>query len=132
MILLFLLIGGWAIAYLVYKYTLYALPCLIGFAAGHIAFETDAGWVGAFVVGVAATIAALGLLRWLYANLPMPIRWLIAALYAGCSAVVAYFILEEISLREVPSEIWRQALCLGGAALAGALAFGKLRADCFD
>lgn len=121
-----LLLGALLFAYILYKFTIYALPCLIGVAVGQWAFATGAGDIGAFMVGLAAAVLMFAALRWLFLNGATPLRWLVAAAVTLTTGAFAYLLLEDISAGNVPSELWRQILCLGGAGYAGVIAFLKL------
>lgn len=121
-----------AIGYVAYKCTTYTLPCFIGMAAFQFALSTDAGWLGSIVVGVIAGIAAFYGLRRLYENLPTPARWLLGSVYAGCSTIVTYLLLDSISAGHIPSHIWRQTLCCFGASGAGILSLVNLKGAPFD
>ncbi|WP_135212677.1 hypothetical protein [Vitreimonas flagellata] len=125
-----ILFVAFAMGYVAYKYAVYTVPCLIGIVAGQFAFETNAGWLGSIIITLTIAVASFYGLRRLYENCSTPARWLLGSLYAGCSTIVTYLLLDDLSVGEIPSEIWRQALCLGGAAVAGTLAFSKLRDDC--
>ena len=61
------------LVWLFYKVTTYALPCLTGLIAARYAFETGAGWFGAFVVWGVTALSAFGLMRWLYASVTQPV-----------------------------------------------------------
>lgn len=126
--LFWLLLGALLFAYALYKFTIYALPCLAGVAVGQWAFATGAGEVGAFIVGLAAALLMFAALRWLFRNGATPLRWLVAAAVTLTTSAFAYFLFDDISAGNVPSEIWRQILCLGGAGYAGVIAFLKLAA----
>lgn len=123
LILLVALVMG----YVAYKYAVYTVPCLIGILVGQFAFETSAGWLGSMIIALTTAVASFYGLRRLYEHCSTPARWLLGLLYAGCSTIVTYLILDDISVREIPSEIWRQVLCCLGALAAGALALAKLR-----
>ncbi len=123
---LLLMLTGLVVLYAVYKVTIHALACLIAIAAGQFAYATGAGAIGAIIVGLLTAGAASGLLRGLYLAGPAPLRWLAALFVVAASAIFAYFLFDDLSAGNVLSEIWRQALCGIGAALAGAGAFAKL------
>lgn len=115
------------LVWLFYKVTTYALPCLTGLIAARYAFAAGAGWLGAFVVWGVTALVAFGLMRWLYASVAQPIpRVVLSVAFVTPSAVMSYFILHNLSTGHVPSEHWRQALCLFGAGVAALMAFARL------
>jgi hypothetical protein len=115
------------LVWLFYKVTTYALPCLTGLIVARCAFEAGAGWLGAFVVGGVTALVAFGLMRWLYASVTQPIlRTMLSVALVTPSAVLSYFILNTLSVGHVPSELWRQALCILGAGVAGLMALVRL------
>lgn len=114
---------------LVYIVTTHALPCLAGLAAATYAFETGSGWFGACVVFGLTAIVVFGLMRWLFAVTEHPAARIILSIALVTPAVVmSYSLLEGLSAGHVPSETWRQVLCVLGASMAGLAAFGKLAA----
>lgn len=117
------------LVWLVYTVTTYALPCLAGLAAATYAFETGAGWFGACVVFGLTAITVFGLMRWLFAVFEHPTaRIVLSIAFVTPSALSSYFLLESLSAGHIPSETWRQVLCVLGAGVATLAAFGKLAA----
>ncbi len=115
------------LVWLVYTVTTYALPCLIGLVAARVAFETGAGWIGAlFVFGLTALVT-FGVMRWLFTIVKhSAVRVLLAIAFVAPAVVVSYFILNQASEGHIPSELWRQTLCVVGAGLTGLMAFVRL------
>ncbi len=115
------------LVWLFYKVTTYALPCLTGLIAARYAFEAGTGWFGAFVVWGVTALVAFALMRWLYASVTHSIlRVLLSVAFVAPSAVMSYFILNTLSAGHVPSEHWRQALCILGAGVAALMALVRL------
>lgn len=115
------------LVWLFYKVTTYALPCLTGLIVARYAFEVGAGWLGAFVVWGVTALVAFGLMRWLYASVTQPIlRAVLSVAFVTPSVVMSYFILNTLSVGQVPSELWRQALCILGAGIIGLMALARL------
>lgn len=113
--------------WLAYKATTHALPCLIGLFAARFAFETGAGWVGACVVFGLVALVTFALMRWLFASVTQPVaRLMLSIAFIAPSVVISYFILNAFSAGHVPSELWRQALCVSGAVIVGLMAFVQL------
>lgn len=124
--LFWLLLGALLFAYILCRFTIYALPCLIGVAVGQWAFAAGAGGLGAVISGIAAVLLTSAALRWLFRNAATPLRWFVAAAVTLTTSAFAYFLFDDISAGIVPSEIWRQILCVSGAGYAGVIAFLKL------
>lgn len=117
------------LVWLVYTITAYALPCLAGLVAATYAFETGSGWFGACVVFGATAPVVFGLMRWLFAVVEHPTAPIMLSIaFVTPAVLMSYFLLESLSAGHVPSETWRQALCVLGACIAGLAAFGKLAA----
>lgn len=115
------------LVWLFYKVTTYALPCLTGLIAARYAFEAGTGWFGAFVVWGVTALVAFGLMRWLYASVTQPVlRVVLSVAFVAPSVLMSYFILNTLSVGHVPSELWRQALCILGAGVIGLMALARL------
>jgi hypothetical protein len=60
-------------AWLIYKWTVYALPWLVGWYAAGFAFGTGAGWLGSFLVWGLTALFVCCLMRWLYGVAGAPV-----------------------------------------------------------
>lgn len=115
------------LVWLFYKVTTYALPCLTGLIVARCAFEAGAGWLGAFALWGITALLTFGLMRWLYESISQPmLRGVLSIAFVAPSAVMSYFILNSLSAGHVPSELWRQALCIIGAGVAALMALVRL------
>lgn len=115
------------LVWLFYKVTTYALPCLTGLIVARCAFEAGAGWLGAFALWGITALLTFGLMRWLYESISQPmLRGVLSIAFVAPSAVMSYFILNGLSAGHVPSELWRQALCIIGAGVAALMALVRL------
>jgi hypothetical protein len=122
-IVLFAIVFGW----LIYKWTVYALPCFAGLCTAQLAFTTGAGWLGSAVVWTVTALTIFKVIRSLYTTATHPIlRALLSIVFSTPSAVVAYFIFDDLSAGQVPSEVWRQALCIFASGVIGLFAFARL------
>lgn len=116
-----------AMCALAYTLATYALPFLFAVTMTRLAFATGAGFVGAGIVGLFAGVAAYGLLAYLFATLRSPIlRLAIALMFATPAAIAGYAVLHGITREAIPSEIWRQILCIAGGIFVGLSAVSKL------
>ena len=117
------------LVWLVYTITTYALPCLVALMLARYAVETGSGWFGACVVFGLTAITVFGLMRWIFTVFEHPTaRIMLAIAFVTPAVLSTYFLLESLSAGHVPSETWRQVLCVFGASMAGLAAFGKLAA----
>lgn len=122
-----LLLFAVAAVWFVCKVTIYALPCLVALLVARWAYETGAGWAGGFAVWTLSALIKFGSLRWLYASTAQAwVRVSLAFVFAAPACVMAYFVLDDLSVGQVPSEVWRHALCGLGAGLAGLAAIVRL------
>jgi len=120
---LFAIFALWAI----YKMVVYALPCLIGYGVAFVAFISNAGWLGACLIGLMTAVSSFMLLRFFLAQVQStPGRWTIAALLTLPSAILAYRIAIDVLASDVPSEAWRQVLAIIFGLAAGWIAFARL------
>lgn len=120
---LFAILTLWTI----YKVVIYALPCLIAYGVGSVAFSTNAGWVGSSLAGLAAAILSFMLLCFLVARVQSTrIRWAIAAMLTLPSAILAYNIAVDALASDVPSDAWRQTLAMIFSFAASWIAFVRL------
>lgn len=113
--------------WVMYRVIVYALPCLIGYGAALVAFGSDAGWLGAAIAGLAAALSSFVLIRFLIAQVPHTrLRWMIAALLAFPSALLAYNIGLDVLASQIPSDAWRHVYSAGFAIASGWMAFIRL------
>lgn len=121
------LLGTLLVVWLVYKFTIYALPCLTGLAVARFAQDTGAGGLGAFVIWVASSLFTLAVIQCLYTTSTHPVmRLVISAAFVTPGVLMSYFLLDDISAGQIPSELWRQAICVFGASVAGMVSFARL------
>ena len=127
--MLFFALGVGAIlaVWAMYKVIVYALPCLLGLGVASVAISTGAGWFGAALTGLAAAVSSFFLLRFLLAKVrSKTLRLVIAIVFALPTAILAYNIGIDALASSVPAELWRHALSMVFAFVAGAIAFVRL------
>ena len=117
------------IAWLVFNFSVYALPFFVGVSATSLAYRTGAGLVGSAVVGIIAggvTVgvgqAAFGMTRSALA------RVVLAAIFAVPAAVAGYYSTLGIVALCVPGAGWREAFSVVGGFVIGSVAFRRLAA----
>lgn len=112
---------------LAYTLAVYALPFMLGVSAAQFAYQTGSGLIGAGFVGLAAAVAAFGILAFLFDTLRPPIlRLIVVLIFAAPAAVAGYALIHGITKESVPSEIWRQIFCIIGGAFVGVSALLRL------
>lgn len=122
-LILFALVALWAM----YKVIVYALPCLIGYGAALLAFNSNAGYLGASIVGLATAVSSFFLIRFVVTRIPSRLaRWTIAAAFAIPSAYLAYNISAEMLATDVPSYAWRLTISVAFGLAAAWIAFSRL------
>ncbi|OCW57412.1 hypothetical protein [Hoeflea olei] len=119
MLMSVVLIAGFCV--LAYTLAVYALPFMLGVTAARFAYHTGAGFIGAGLVGFGAAVAAFGVL-----TLRSPIlRLIVALVFATPATIAGYALVHGVTKESVPSEIWRQILCIVGGAFVGTSALRR-------
>jgi len=115
------------ICWLLFTLAVYALPFFAAVAAGMWAYGTGAGALGAVVIGFLAGVATLlagqilfGLVR------STVVRLALALAFAAPAAIAGYHAILGVTAIAVPSETWRQAFAVVGAAIIGFTAAARL------
>lgn len=104
-----------------------ALPLFIGAWAARLAFETGAGYLGAFFVGATAGALALGLGQVAFATLRWwPARLAVALLFAVPAAMAGYGVVYALSGIGMDAEGWRRAFGIIGAIATGFTALTRV------
>ncbi|WP_374252447.1 hypothetical protein [Xanthobacter sp.] len=123
MIFLGILLGLAAIVlsyWLLFTLAVFALPFFAAVSAGTWAYQTGAGWLGAIVVGLIAggiTLGIgqvlLGIVRPMWARLPIALAFVVPAVIAG------YHATHGIAKLAMPSETWQIIFSIIGAVAIG-------------
>jgi len=113
--------------WLLFTLAIYALPFLAGLTAGLAAFHSEAGVVGAFIVGFLAGGATLALGQIAFGTIRTPlIRALIGLLYAVPATVAGYQVSFALAGIGMSDGGWQMAFAVVGAVLAGFTAFSRM------
>ncbi len=113
--------------WLLFTLAVYALPFFAGMTAGLAAFQSGAGIIGAFIVGILAGGATLALGQIAFATSRMPLtRAVIGLLYALPAAIAGYQVSFALAGIGMSTGGWQQAFAVMGAILAGISAFSHL------
>jgi hypothetical protein len=105
----------------------YALPAIVGVAAGVAAYYSGAGVLGAIIVTIVA--GALTLVAGEAAierARSVALRTTIALLFAVPAALIGYILTHGVAQLGVPSVVWQHVFALFGAAVAGATAWARV------
>lgn len=115
------------IAWLIFNFSVYALPFFVGVSATSLAYRTGAGLVGSAIVGLLAgavtfgvSQAAFGVARSAFA------RGVLAAIFAIPAAVAGYYSTLGIIALCVPGAGWREAFSVVGGFVVGSVALKRL------
>ncbi len=124
-----LILGGGAFAlitWLIFKFSVYALPFFVGITAAKLAHDSGAGLIG---LGLGAGGLSFGLGQFAFgAAKSVTGRIAVGAVFAAPAAVGGYFSTYGIAQLCIPTEGWRQVFpVIGGGGIA-AVAFGRLMA----
>ena len=113
--------------WLMFTLAVYALPFFAGLTAGLAAFQSGAGVVGAFTVGILAGAATLAIGQIAFATVRTPlVRAVIGLLYAVPAGIAGYHATLGLAHVGIPSEGWRVGLAVLGAILIGGTAWARM------
>lgn len=130
MFVLLLLLAGLCFCWLVYKGAVYALPFVIGWSLGKIAYQLGSGFPVALLFGCGAAIAVFTLARAAYAAIPIhAFRWLLALVFVTPTLVMAYNVALDLLSGSTPSPLWRHGASGAIALLAGSVALRRLAGE---
>ncbi len=105
----------------------HALPVLVAVTAGVAAYDSGAGEIGAFLVGLIAGALTLAASQIAVAAFRSPvIRTAIALVFAAPAAMAGYHAALGLAQLGVPAEPWQRAFALVGAVAVGATAWARL------
>ena len=105
----------------------HALPVLVAVTAGVAAYDSGAGEIGAFLVGLIAGALTLAAGQIAVAAFRLPlIRTAIALVFAMPAAMAGYYAALGLAQLGVPAELWQRAFALIGAIAVGATAWVRL------
>ena len=115
------------LCWLLFTLAVYALPFFAGMTVGLAAFQSGAGIVSAFIVGILAGGATLALGQIAFATSRTPLtRAVIGLLYAVPAAIAGYQVSFALAGIGMSTGGWQQAFAVIGAILAGITAFSRL------
>lgn len=127
-----LILGGGAfalIAWLIFNFSVYALPFFVGITAATLAHDSGAGMIGAGLVGIVAGGLCFGIGRFAFsAAKSMTGRIAVIAVFVAPAAIAGYFSTYGIAQLCTPTEGWRQVFSVIGGGIIAAVAFGRLTA----
>ncbi len=113
--------------WLLFALAVHALPVLVAVTAGVAAYDSGAGEIGAFLVGLIAGALTLAAGQIAVAAFRLPlIRTAIALVFAMPAAMAGYYAALGLAQIGVPAELWQRAFALIGAIAVGATAWVRL------
>jgi hypothetical protein len=113
--------------WLLFTLAIYALPFLAGLTAGLAAFHSNAGLLGAVVVGLLAGSALLVFGQMVFATVRTPwIRVSIGLIYAAPAAVAGYQLCFQLAGISMSGGAWQQVFAAAGAIVVGLTAFARM------
>ena len=127
-----LILGGGVfalIAWLVFNFSVYALPFFVGLTAARLAFATGAGFAGAGVIGLFAGGVSFGLGHFAFTSArSTQVRLAVAAVFSLPAGIAGYASAYGIVQLCVSSGGWRQVFALAGGLTIAAIAYRRLAA----
>jgi hypothetical protein len=108
----------------------YALPVMVGFAAGRLAIACGAPLAIAVILGLVAAVSSFSALVYLQAGLRSPAaRLAVAVIYATPAAVAGYALMFGVLNRIQMEEFFLHCLCLASGGLVAVSAVFRLTAS---
>lgn len=115
--------------WLLFTFAIYALPFYAGLSAAFLAYQHNAGWPGAGIVGLLTGAAVLLLGQILFATLRSPVaRAVVAATYAVPAGIAGYHAVHGLSAVGGMGEPWRVGFSILGALMIAAVAWVRVSA----
>lgn len=120
-------IGLGAFCLLLFNFTVYALPAMIGLWTGYWTFTSGAGIIGGVLVGLTVGGVTFGIGRGALAMSRPPLfRFLIIALFTMPAALVGYGMMQEIWQITLPESAWQYVFGVAAGSVTACSAALKL------
>jgi len=130
MIIIGIILGVAAIGFLcwiLFSLAVYALPFFAALSAGMWAYHSNAGPIGAILVGIVAGAATLVAGQVAFAFIRSTwIRIAIALLFAAPAALAGYYATFGLAKLTIPSGAWQVAFSILGAIVVGITAWTRM------
>jgi hypothetical protein len=130
MLALGLILGFFGIGlfcWLIFTLAAYALPFFVGLTAGMAALHSDAGMLGALLIGIVIGALTLGVGQVAFALVkPVLLRAAIAMAFAIPAAIAGHHAVLGLSQIGVPSLFWREAFAWVGALVIGCTSWARM------
>jgi hypothetical protein len=115
------------LSWLLFTLATYALPVIVGLEIGVVAFHSDAGYLGAFIVALAVGSATFALGKFALARARSPfIRAAIGLLFSVPAALTGYYATLDLARIGTPSEAWCVVFAVVGAVVVGSTAWCRV------
>ncbi|WP_454629229.1 hypothetical protein [Bradyrhizobium cenepequi] len=117
------------LCWLLFTLAVFALPAFAGVTAGVWAYQTGAGWIGGFVIGLVAAALTFGIGQFLLAFVrPLWLRLAIALAFVAPAVFAGYHATHGIVKHTMPSDTWQIVFSVVGAIAVGVTAFVRVTA----
>ena len=117
------------LCWLVFTFTVYAVPAFVGLSAAMFAYQTGAGAPGAVAIGLLSGAATLVVGQRLIASVHSPaLRSLVTVLFAAPAAFAGYHAVHGLASMSSPSPVWHERLSITGALVIGHVAWSRMGA----
>jgi hypothetical protein len=106
---------------------IHALPFFVGMTTGIYTYQTEAGPLGAIVVGFVAGGVTLVIGQYAFSLARSPVvRLVLGLLFAVPAACAGYDVTLALARITVPSEWWRESFAMLGAIAVGSTAWARV------
>ena len=124
---IFSLTGICLLIALMFNMAIFALPLFSSVAAGRLAYDTGAGWLGAILVGLLAAVLTLGVGQLILAvTKSNAVRLAIAAAFAAPAAFAGYHVVLGLSHIGGAHGVWQPIFAGIGAVIIACAALARL------
>lgn len=115
------ILGLGVLVFALFNLAVYALPAFVGVTVGMYIYDTEAGVMAALLAGAFAGVFTLLIGQIVFAKVKsIPLRLLIASMYAAPSGVAGFSAIKGLSQIGGASEGWTLAFAIiGGIVVAG-------------
>jgi hypothetical protein len=120
-------VGFAYLCYLLFALAVYALPLFTGVIARLAAYDSGSGPIAAIIIGAIVGSLTLVVGQIAFTRLRSPlIRAALALLFAVPATVAGYHAARGLAGIAIPTEGWREAIAVAGAAIVAATAWKRM------
>lgn len=115
------------LCWLLFTLAVFAMPTFVGFAAGGWALESDAGVVGAILIGILAAVATSAAGHLLLASTrSLWLKGVVAGAFVVPAAMAGFHATHGVVKHLMPSEAWQLTFSAVGAVAVAITAFARI------